>query len=56
MHVKPRPGLKVRDPVTKLHIPEAGKDVPDGDSFWVRRLADGDVVLATKTTDEGEAK
>lgn len=44
MFVKPAPGLKVRDPRTKQHIPETGADVPDGDTYWVRRLLDGDVV------------
>lgn len=44
MFVKPaRPGLKVRDPKTKRHIPAAGKHVPVT-SYWVRRLAAGDVV------------
>lgn len=44
MLVKPREGVKVRDPVSKLHIPEAGIEVPNTDTYWARRLADGDVV------------
>ena len=44
MFVKPRPGVKVRDPHSKLHIPEAGIEVSDTDTYWARRLADGDVV------------
>jgi hypothetical protein len=45
MFVKPAPGLLVRDPVTKRHLPESGKEVPEN-SYWVRRLAAGDVVLS----------
>jgi hypothetical protein len=44
MFVMPAPGLKVRDPRTKRTIPDEGIEVPDTDSFWLRRLADGDVV------------
>lgn len=43
MFVRPAPGLKVRDPVSYLHIPEGGKEVPES-SYWVRRLRSGDVV------------
>lgn len=45
MIVKPRPGVRVRDPRTLQHIPETGIEVSDTDTFWARRLADGDVVL-----------
>lgn len=45
MHIRPAPGLRVRDPISKRHLPEGGKDVPES-SFWMRRLAEGDVVLA----------
>jgi len=44
MFVKPAPGVKVRDPHSRLHIPETGLEVPDTDIYWARRLADGDVV------------
>jgi hypothetical protein len=44
MFVKPAPGLKIRDPKSKLHIPESGAEVPE-ETFWIRRLADGDVVI-----------
>lgn len=43
MFVKPAPGLKVRDPLSRLHLPDEGKEVPE-DSFWMRRLRSGDVV------------
>lgn len=46
MRIKPKPGLKIRHPLTKLPIPAAGIEVADTDTFWTRRLADGDVVLA----------
>lgn len=44
MRVRPAPGLKVRDPISKVHIPEGGCDVPET-SFWFRRLRSGDVLL-----------
>jgi hypothetical protein len=46
--VKPAPGLKVRDPITHKHLPESGREVPDN-TYWMRRLNAGDVVLATPT-------
>jgi hypothetical protein len=52
MFVKPAPGLKVRNPVTKRHLPLEGAEVPES-TYWVRRLAAGDVVQASdvQTTD-----
>lgn len=44
MIVKPREGLKVRDPVSKKHIPETGLEVSETDTYWARRLRSGDVV------------
>jgi hypothetical protein len=44
MFIKPAPGIKVRDPNSKLHIPETGVEVSATDTYWARRLADGDVV------------
>jgi hypothetical protein len=41
--VKPAKGLRVRDPISKLHLPEEGKEVPES-TFWIRRLKSGDVV------------
>ena len=43
MRIKPRAGLKIRHPLTKLHISADGIDIQP-DTFWTRRLADGDVV------------
>ncbi|EKN5072692.1 TPA: DUF2635 domain-containing protein [Yersinia enterocolitica] len=43
MIVKPVTGRTVRDPVKGTFLPESGSEVPDN-SFWRRRLNDGDVV------------
>ena len=45
-HVKPAPGRKVREPRTRLHLPEAGKEVA-WTPYWARRLNDGDIILVT---------
>jgi hypothetical protein len=50
MFVKPAPGLKVRDPDSKLHLPESGKEVHES-TYWLRRLADGDVILVAQISD-----
>ena len=44
MKVYPAPGLKVRDPETKAHLPLHGLEIDPNDLFWARRLRDGDVV------------
>ncbi len=44
MFVRPRPGLKVRDPYLKDLLPEEGREVPE-DPYWHRRLRDQDVEL-----------
>jgi hypothetical protein len=44
MHIKPFPGLVVRDPVTMAQIPSEGVEVDDYDLYWAARLRDGDVV------------
>lgn len=49
MRIKPAPGLQVRDPVTKLLLPEDGIDVPDDSILWNKILNDGDVVRAVAT-------
>lgn len=43
MRITPAPGLKVRDPLSKRHIPDEGVEVQES-SYWVRRLAAGEVV------------
>lgn len=44
MHVKPKAGLLVRDPVTHAYLPPEGREVEDS-AYWHRRLRDGDVEL-----------
>ncbi len=41
MLVKPN-GVQVRDPLTKTPLPPEGAEVPK-DTYWLRRLQDGDV-------------
>lgn len=43
MLVKPKSGLLVRDPHTKRPLPAEGAEVQPT-TWWVRRLANGDVV------------
>ena len=45
LFVKPRSGLKVRDPRVLGHLPESGAKVPRN-TYWLRRLKSGDVVEA----------
>lgn len=45
VHVRPREGLVVRDPETLQPLPPEGREV-DLTTYWIRRLADGDVVTA----------
>lgn len=56
MIVKPAPGTKVRHPVTRQHIPEAGIEVPTTDTYWARRLRSGDVVEVTTRAEVEETK
>lgn len=46
MHVYPSPGLLVRDPVMRDFLPPEGREVPDGDFYWLRRISCGDATLA----------
>lgn len=50
MYVKPAPGLIVRDPVTKFPLPAAGREVQPT-SYWLRRVAAGDVELTEAPTE-----
>lgn len=43
--VKAAPGRVVRDPVSKKVILESGALVSDANSYWQRRLRDGDVLI-----------
>lgn len=44
MHITPKPGLQVRDPITGTPLPPEGEDKPLT-SYWVRRLNEGSVTL-----------
>lgn len=53
MRVKPADSAAViRDPHTKRPLPAEGAEVPE-DNFWLRRLADGDVVRIDESTPTG---
>lgn len=43
MHIRPAPGRLVRDPKTKDYLPADGA-VVQASPYWIRRVADGDVV------------
>lgn len=45
MRIYPTPGLLVRDPVKRDFLPDEGREVPDGDLYWVRRIACNDATL-----------
>ena len=45
IYVKPAPGLRIRDPVSKVHLPEAGRLVAES-SHWNRRIRAGDVLVS----------
>jgi hypothetical protein len=54
MFVKPAPGRQVRHPKTLRLLPESGKEVTL-DTFWLRRLASGDVLEAKQIPDSESA-
>lgn len=56
MWIKPAPGRKVRDPQSRKHIPETGLSVSETDTYWHRRLLDGDVVRDDAAASGGDSK
>lgn len=44
MFIKPISGRRVPDPEKGGVVPPKGRVVVDHDQYWLRRLADGDVV------------
>lgn len=48
INVKPAPGLRVVDPVTRQPLPAKGDEV-ERSVYWLRRLREGDVT-EIKTT------
>lgn len=45
--LRPAPGIRVADPETGQYLPAAGALMPRS-AFWLRRVADGDVVEVQK--------
>jgi Protein of unknown function (DUF2635) len=43
MFVIPKAGFRVRDPVKKDYLPNAGREVGEATAYWRRRVSDGDV-------------
>lgn len=56
MHVKPKAGVLTRDPVKRDLLPEGGREVSDHDPYWLRRIADGDVIRTPTTATPARAK
>ena len=52
-HLVPAAGLNVRDPATGEPLPAEGRAVRI-DSYWLRRLRDGDVAAAKPAPKKGE--
>lgn len=42
MFVKPKPGVVLRDPITRQVLPPEGRRVQES-GFWLRRIAEGSV-------------
>ncbi|RTY53640.1 DUF2635 domain-containing protein [Pantoea sp. YU22] len=53
MFVKPKDGRSVPDPARGDLLPERGRNVPE-DSYWLRRIVEGDVEKVTD--DKGETE
>lgn len=53
--VRPRLGLRIRDPQTGAYLPEGGQVVPR-DAFWLRRIKDGDVQPVAETPQKSSKK
>jgi hypothetical protein len=56
MYIVPRPGLKIRDPISRQIIPETGKKVTDNLMFWHRIISDGDVTIEPSPEDKGDTE
>ncbi len=50
MRVYPFPGLLVRDPVKRDFLPPEGREVDDGDFYWLRRLGCNDATTTKPST------
>lgn len=52
MFIRPKKGLIVRDPLNMIPININGQEVPEN-TFWKRRLKDGDVELVSMISPAG---
>lgn len=43
MFIKPKSGLRIRDPQMQDYLPEEGREV-NKSMYWFKRLKDGDVI------------
>jgi len=50
MFVYPKQDMLIRDPEKRDLIPASGREVAEGDTYWARRLTDGDVTTAAPST------
>lgn len=55
MYIKPTPGRQVPDPERGGFVPDTGRYV-EQTQYWLRRLADGDVVASSPPTDAQDAQ
>lgn len=56
IHLIPKDGARVRDPRTKKILDADGVTIPKLDTYWFRRLQDGEVMEAPKAKIESESK
>jgi hypothetical protein len=56
MKVKPAPGVKVRDPRTLKFIPEAGIELKEMSTYWVRRIECQDVIVVAESAPQPAPK
>ena len=56
MLVKPAAGRAVRDPISYILLADEGREVPDDDQFWTRRLLDGDVEIVETPPEREQGK
>ena len=54
MRIYATPPLLVRDPVKRDFLPESGREVPDDDLYWLRRINCGDATLTAPGLTSGE--
>lgn len=56
LHLKPgRPGLVVRDPISKLKLAPDGGRVPNN-QYWQRRIIAGDAVFVDESANRVDAQ